>query len=325
MNAQLLLLRPRPRGDELFSSWLVRLAWSNGEKLHTFCRRRLGIRRNLWNHDLDRLADPSAVERAALKAGIPIEQVFATTLAAYEGILYERHVAKGVSRWLMPIGRYARTRTLHGQQYCAQCLAEDEIPYFRRAWRLALSVVCTRHGTLLDDACHHCGAPVSFHEGDFGRGGLSEMCPLVFCARCGAILRKTSAGWAIDREVLRFHEKLHGALDHGWTELWPGRWVHSVPFFEGLHHLVRVLASNSYVRSVREVLMARRGELPFPTPFRDKAGRFEDLRVHDRYVLMRLLTWLMDDWPGRFLRRVPRGTCVEFLSSRLQAHGAVLA
>ncbi len=325
MDTQLLLVRPRPREDELFSSWLVRLAWSNGEKLHVFCRRRLGIRRNLWNHDLDRLADLSSVERAAMVAGIPIERIFGTTLAAYEGALYERHVAKGVSRWLMPIGRYARTRTLHGQQYYARCLAEDEIPYFRRAWRLAFSVVCVKHGALLSDACHRCGAQVSFHEGDYGSWALREECPLVYCRKCKADLRETPVGWPVERGVLRFQERLHGALEHGWTELWPGRWVHSVPFFEGLHHLVRVLASNGYVRSIREVLMARRGELPFPTPFRDKAERFENLRVHDRYALIRLLAWLMDDWPWRFLRRVPRGACVEFVSSRLQALVAVLA
>lgn len=325
MDAQLLLVRPRPLEDELFSSWLVRLAWSNGEKLHPFCRRRLGIRKNLWNHDLDRLADPLAVECAALKAGIPIERAFAATLAAYEGSLYEYHVAKGVSRWLMPIGRYARTRVLHGQQYCARCLAEEKIPYFRRAWRLALSVVCTRHGVLLSDACHRCGAPVSFHEGDYGSWVLREECPLVYCTNCGADLRDALAGWPGGRGVLRFQEKLLHALERGWFELRPGQWVHSVPFFDGLHHLIRVLASNGYVRTIRETLMARRGELPLPMPYRDKATRFENLRVHDRYTLLLLLAWLMDDWPGRFLRRVPRGARFKFVSSRLQTHGAILA
>jgi len=185
MDARLLLVRPRPLEDELFSSWLVRLAWSNGEKLHPFCRRRLGIRVNLWNHDLDRLADPSAIERAAMAAGISIERVFETTLAAYEGRLYERHVSKGVSRWLLPIGRYARTRLRHGQQYCVRCLQEGGAPYFRRRWRLGFCVTCEKHGTILSDACPQCGAPISFHEGDYGKLVLRNNCPLIYCRRCG--------------------------------------------------------------------------------------------------------------------------------------------
>jgi hypothetical protein len=95
-------------------------------------------------------------------------------------------------------------------------------------------------------------------------------------------------------------------------------------FFEGLHHLLRVLASNGYVRAVRERLLARFSELPFPTPFRGKTGRFEDLRVTDRCELIELLAWVMEDWPGRFLQRVPRGARFKFVPGRLQARSALL-
>ena len=49
-------------------------------------------------------------------------------------------------------------------QFCPQCLAEDEEPYFRREWRLATTIVCARHGSRLLDRCPACGqglAPIN--------------------------------------------------------------------------------------------------------------------------------------------------------------------
>ncbi len=36
-------------------------------------------------------------------------------------------------------------------QFCPQCPAEDEQPYFRREWRLATTIACARHGSRLLD------------------------------------------------------------------------------------------------------------------------------------------------------------------------------
>lgn len=50
----LLPLHPQPRPGEILSSWMVRLAFSNGFPLHTFYDKLLEYRAPIWNRDIDR-------------------------------------------------------------------------------------------------------------------------------------------------------------------------------------------------------------------------------------------------------------------------------
>ncbi|MDQ3818853.1 MAG: TniQ family protein, partial [Acidobacteriota bacterium] len=136
---------------------------AHGLKLHTFCTL-LWDKRPIWNRDIDKCADDGILTVLEQRTGTPFERVRASTLAAYEGALYERHNAFGNTFWIMPLGIYHRIRRMHGVQYCPSCLEEDKTPYFRRAWRLAFVTVCAKHRRLLLDACPRCDGPVNFHR-----------------------------------------------------------------------------------------------------------------------------------------------------------------
>lgn len=45
-------------------------------------------------------------------------------------------------------------------RYCPYCLRGDDIPYYRLEWRLASSILCRSHGTLLRETCPHCGSRI---------------------------------------------------------------------------------------------------------------------------------------------------------------------
>lgn len=315
---QLLLIRPRPLDDELFTSWLVRLAWSNGEKLHPFCHRRLGTARNLWHCDLDRFADPKAISLAAAATGIAPDRLFATTLASYEGVLYEHLAINGDARWLLPVRPNSRRRAWHGQQYCPACLHEDRSPYFRRIWRLAFMVTCPRHGTLLLDACQHCGVPVSFHEGDFARRSFwNHACPITICRRCQRDLRSHEAPLA-DKALVAFGDGLTEVLRAGWSQLVPRQTLYGLAFFSGLHELLRILTSDASSRAVRAHLLGEMGRLCFPIARDGATSSFERLRVHDRYELMCMAVDIISGWPDRFVDACRQ---VSITSSHLANYG----
>ena len=71
-------------------------------------------------------------------------------------------------------------------QFCPQCLAEDEQPYFRRQWRLATTIVCARHGSRLLDRCPACGQGLA----PFNQASLR---PQNDCAACGFDLASAKA------------------------------------------------------------------------------------------------------------------------------------
>src|ERR1700687_1233098 len=97
--------RVKPRDDELLSSWIVRLAAANFLKLHSFCKF-VWPNRALWNRDIDKSADRGFVSPLIRSTGTPPARAWATTMASFEGRLYETHNANGNTQWIMPIGVY---------------------------------------------------------------------------------------------------------------------------------------------------------------------------------------------------------------------------
>lgn len=299
----LLPVRFKPQTDELFSSWMVRLAWGNTQKLTTFCRTIVGLGDPFLHFDMDRRSDRSMTTKIAIKTGTSPEIAFSTALASLEGRLYEHHSLNGPQRWLLPIGRHSRTHTLHGQQYCAECLASDLMPYFRKKWRLSLSVVCERHGVMLRDCCPACGASISFHEGDFKRWKFREFVSLEFCRNCGTDLKsETGSSIVALPELLMFQKNLYKILETNDPILGEGHPAFPHLFFNGLHCILRVLASNSHTRVLRDFLIQARGAACSDTPFRTRHMRFEELRTADRLTLIELALPLLVPWPEIFVK-----------------------
>ena len=181
--------RPRPDRDELLSSWLQKLSSENGQKLQAFCDCEFGSQRQLWNRDIDRLAPVWLLNALSRKTGLARSIVANTTFRPYTGILFRNRRVRGQLRWILPLQIYHRKRRGYGLQYCAQCLAEDREPYFRRRWRVAYCTFCPGHATLLNDRCFRCGSPVAFHRRELGKPLLLSAGPMSICHQCGFDLR----------------------------------------------------------------------------------------------------------------------------------------
>lgn len=175
---------PHPLPGESLSCLIVRTAHANGLKVQTFCDQAFGIDFQVWNRDIDRNAPDWLLNIMSGKAGTPIKQIRNTTFRLYEKRLFPiLHMASNL-RWVMPIKHRHRLNTGYAIQYCSQCLAEDETPYFRLAWRLALYTFCPKHRVMMADRCSHCGAPVAFHRIELGKPKRSDVDTLDCCWQC---------------------------------------------------------------------------------------------------------------------------------------------
>ena len=168
-----------PEPDELLSSWLHRLAVGNGLPPKAFGPA-LDLGSGAWSGRLD-LALPAIVrDRLVRCTGLTPGAVGGMTLAG----------AGARALWLplradLSPGRRGR-RQAAWLQFCPQCLAEDEQPYFRREWRLATTIACARHGSRLLDRCPACGQGLA----PFNQASLR---PQNDCAACGFDLASAKA------------------------------------------------------------------------------------------------------------------------------------
>ena len=192
---------------ELFSTWLVRAALGQGcDPMHLTGW--LWPSWRAWTVDLDRGLTSPRLTVLASRSGIAAERLEAAMLHPLLAL-----VAPDVNRsqamwpWMLAQGSRNRRRQ-GGLQFCPACLAEDAMPYFRRAWRLAWHIGCATHGTLLADHCGRCYAPAEPHR---LRAGDRTLCN---CASCGHDLRHCAV-IRVCQEALSFQRAADAVLSSG--------------------------------------------------------------------------------------------------------------
>lgn len=289
---------PHPYRDELLTSWLVRIAHANGVKVQTFCDRVFGNKRQIWNRDMDRLAPEWLLQTLADGSARTLKRVKATTLTEFEHILFHENHLAGQLKWVLPLSIYHRKHRGYGLQYCPQCLAEDEEPYFRRAWRLALFTFCPKHQIMLLDRCPQCSSPIEFHRIELGRPQLVDVDTLATCWQCGFDLRKT-----VTEPVNKWDSMIFASWERALRLLARGGHCKSrfdYTRLDVLHQLCAIIVSMRLAPRLQGHIctLAHQPIHPF---LRDRIS-FEQRSLTERHYVLGLAWWLMMSWPKRLIR-----------------------
>lgn len=284
---------PQPIPGESLSSWLMRTAHDNVERL-SYVTTRLTGDANFWTNDVDRRLTPDLCSRLTQGTGVTQGKLERLVLSQYAGTLFPVLTQQGSPPWLLKMAKRGYRLTRPGSMYCPACLAEDAVPYLRLQWRLSFLTTCSRHGTLLRENCPHCSAAFAPHLNDLGPGKdwrFQEASPFIWCPACEGKLTVRIVGAEADQ--VAFQQRLLVASS---TNVMPWPNLLEVPAEEGfsvLHQLLAVL-----------MLPEVRGRLPLPDVMRIPARRnrsFEDFDLMDRHVLLVRLAYLLEDWPHRLL------------------------
>ena len=177
------LIVPRPLKNELLSSWLTRVAIEHRRKLSIFLS--LYIKKegsSISRNDIDFLYDEKLFEVLVNKSNLIKEDIFKMSLRSEEGYLYSCNINS-----LYPpnqIRKLVDKRKHYGLMYCPKCLAEDEIPYFRKEWRYQFYNICTKHEIFLTDKCWVCYERINF-------SAIKHNKSLAICSKCEKDLSTT--------------------------------------------------------------------------------------------------------------------------------------
>ncbi len=297
-------IHPQRQADELLSSWLVRIAKAFDLKLHTFARVGLpGF--EIWTRDIDKNAQPELLELIAKRTGRTLSEVEQATLSSYDDILVAGKIFSGRSQWVMPLGIYHRTHRNNGLTFCPMCLAEDKIPYFRRSWRLAFLVICSKHQIQMYDSCPQCGAAVTFFRHDFKNRYTPQPINIAECYNCHFDLRFAQTIVVKDTTFINFIIDLQNILDSQ-IALLNGEPIYSFLYFEVIRQLLKLLTLDRYGIKLRKAIENRSGIIMEPFQIEGLQNSFETLPFSVRSNALKLIPWLMQDWPNRFISIVEK-------------------
>ena len=207
--------------DELFSTWLARVAIAQGCDPIDLTGS-LWPSWRAWTVDIDRGLRDDRKRLLAIRSGVSEERIEeAMLLRVLKCIAPEAQPSQATWPWILALGSRNRLRR-GGLQFCSTCLAEDAAPYFRRTWRLAWHVGCARHNALLGDHCEQCKSPAEPHR---ARATDRLLCR---CPNCGFDLRRTKT-FKVDTDALAFQATADDVLVRGggtWEgeAVEPGAW-----------------------------------------------------------------------------------------------------
>ena len=290
---------PAPYRDELLSSWLVRLAHANGCKVQTFCHLIFKDNQEVWNRDIDRLAPAWLLRTLSKRTSVPSRMIGKTTLRKFAGILYPDYRSSGHLNWIIPLQMQHRMRKGNSLQYCSLCLAEDEEPYYRTTWRLALQTFCPVHHTMMHECCPHCFAPIAFHRQEMGKPNEFKPKPLNTCWSCE---------WNLSEVPLEIVQTINDISFRNWKSClqnYSNKYSSMSKEFDYRHFAVLRhicgLICNSKLAPDLQAYICDRIDLPM-IEFRQKKIIFEQRSILERHQAILLAWWLLEKWPERMYK-----------------------
>ncbi|CAN8139510.1 TniQ family protein [uncultured Thiomicrorhabdus sp.] len=299
-------VHPHPDQDELLSSWLVRIAHANGEKVQSFCNHEFGSKHQIWNRDIDRLAPEWLLTKLSEKTATPIERVRQTTLKRYEGVLFDHSSLSGIEKWINPLRIYHRTRKSHGLQFCPECLKEDKESYFRTHWRIAFYTFCPKHNVMMHDRCPCCGEPVVFQRIELGKGNeeTAQDKPLSICFHCGFDLADSKPERAIfwNNDISKRWRQLLSVIQENKLTKYQSEELVVLHQFVKLLSGVRSEKLLAFIESTLDLKLKR----PH-TGSRNFEANDQDIR----FQLFQCAWWLLTDWPDN-MRLAWLNECVRY-------------
>jgi hypothetical protein len=299
LSGRLWPIHLKPYDDELLSSWLVRLSRAYGVTPKRFCAS--GWRHPaFWNRDIDKGIYDDVLQVLADKTATPPARVLDTTLRGYPGLPPWELYGSRLSPWVLSLGLSGGQRHRPWLPYCPSCLQDDDDPYFRRQWRLTFVTVCPQHGCQLLDRCVACAAPCNLPQVPNDAEAITR------CYRCQFDARRARApalqSTADRHRVRQFQLLLVEALHRGQYPLSRSQSVSTEEYLSVLKQLGRLLSTRNRAQELRRGFCGHLGEPDFEPSFPSIKGRaIEVLSVVDRFPLMLLLAWWLDDWPDQFV------------------------
>lgn len=150
-----LLVRPRPRTDESFAGYVLRLTERNGYQTPSWILERAGLEHLQLHHSCAFVFSPGdGVKKLARLTGTAEVEIERLTCRKVDGSRLYRFFGQTVFQYTI---RAANPKV------CPGCLTES--PYCHRVWELSPATACPYHRCLLIDVCPGCRRRICWVRG----------------------------------------------------------------------------------------------------------------------------------------------------------------
>lgn len=200
-----------PYSDELFSSWIFRLALANGTEPYILFKS-LRFSSHKWYLDLDATGNIDIINAYANITNINISNIQNTLMHDLLNNTALPTKKFSGSKWLIPLNNKKDNRIIDGGiHFCPSCL--EKYRYFKKIWRLAISTCCIEHKIKLKAHCQKCKSPVHLKYVNPMQKNFINSDTIFYCSHCGFDLRKSHKVKATDLDVIHNQINQNAVVD----------------------------------------------------------------------------------------------------------------
>ena len=196
------LIIPIPLADELLTSWIVRTAYAHRTHPHTFTNLYFNFRPHAFF-----LTEPD----------ITLTELMINTIEkkTYNKIDVQSLMLKTYSGYIQEEMYDNPSPFITHLKFCSVCLREDQVPYFRKKWRLIFYNICHKHKCRLYEHCPSCKKRLNISK------MYNNELPFTYCGHCGFELKK-SRRLAINKKYsssLKYQNDIFKVIHDGYIQL----------------------------------------------------------------------------------------------------------
>lgn len=256
VNPKWLLTTPL-QPNEIFSSWIIRLALKNGVSPLAIAAY-FWPRKRIWTSDIDRGISVEQLKELAVQTGLVSQKI---RLSFLDNIFIDKITNElpvhGSWPWLLPLGCRNLRRSI-ATQYCPICFSTDRAPYIRLSWRFAWHTCCEHHHVKLQQTCQQCGAYFLPHK------LTPDATSLACCYLCKTNLTTHNLSTSCNPSALKMQNILDETLHNGIGMLGKRITCTSLDYFTVTHLLLQVIrkANNSPESSLSQIVFKELGSTP---------------------------------------------------------------
>lgn len=280
-----------PKDDELLSSWITRVAMEHESTTFSFIKY---IFDNIdpYLRDIDKSLSEEQFNQLASFVPVSRDRIRKLQLNSFNGKLFDKDSKGQWYPFITNLGPNTGRKAKYIMVYCPSCLAEDA--YYRKTWRVSLSVCCTKHGCYLLDACSNCGEGVHFRKINQFKHSPTQF-RMDVCYSCEMSLTKGDIILAPDN-IFTFQMKWEKLIKEGWDN----SEQFSFLYFQGLEYILSALTSKSKRSRDLVKLIIKKLQLNPDVLYWTPSINYNFQLLSNRVILLKSLIYLLDNWPYQF-------------------------
>jgi len=282
-----------PLPDELFSSWIFRLANNHRISPESLINEYLDEKLLIKINNIDIQPEFNIIEVITKNTPLKEEEVKELFLTHYKPNVIENNTSNEIINSLYFLKVNDPKNKKNGIVFCPNCLSKG-IPYFRRKWLLTSSIVCCECNSYLMDYCPNCFKHFSYCQ----TAKKSELVnnPITTC-KCGYDISKFSFPLSPSQLEIDYQKYIDFTIDNGFNNhtQYSFTYLNTLMFTASM--IKKIIKSPKYKKKLNKIYPDLIIDIEVPT---------NKWTLSDRQYLLPIAFYLLENFPNRIKEVFPK-------------------